>query len=136
MGCTNCKSKKHQNVRSINVQSCALTSNIAKSSTQFDMKFHELKEVLKKYATVDESERLHYICKQFLHVWEQHKCSMVVTNARTGKTTVINDPQCIKLTICIATTGEKIYLKHDRESTMWTNRKINICLKATVEKEH
>ena len=101
------------------------------TTIQFDTKFNQVKQMLKKHEVDD--ERLHYICKQFLHIWQHHKCSIVATNARTGKTTILSDPQCIKHKICIITTGTKIYLQHDKESTMWTDRKTSICFKAMVK---
>ena len=103
------------------------------TTIQFNTKFEELKQMLKKHEVDD--KRVTYICKQFLDMWQHHKCSIIATNARTGETTIITDPQCIKHKICITTTGNKIHLRHDEKFTMWTNRKTSICLKAMVKEK-
>ena len=114
-------------------------SNSIYKQRQFEIKIKELYRMVEKHYANEldcsscKSDCLD-IAKQLLHIWKDHKCSMVVTNVENGKTTTIQDPYRIQHKLCITTIGDKSYFKWEPKYSIWIKENTIICLKGETKK--
>ena len=105
---------------------------------QFDIKVKELHGMVEKHFAVQAHDtrlskiktKCFNVAKQLLHIWKDHKCSIIVTSAENGQTTIICDPNRIQHKLCITTSGKQLYFAWKPKNTVWVKQKTIICLKA------